>query len=285
LCIALELKNKRVLVVGLGRSGMAAARFLRGCGTRVTVPDVRLMATLEKEIPEKEIPALLDAGVTVEAGGHGLLTVRRQDLIVVSPGVPQDTPELKQVRSSQLVELESIRGATVLLTKESSRAFSGCFGCDQIFAWNTRGFGRVYRHLFPEVAMCRMAAKWGSLSILLFALWVGCAARAQVISGESQLPMAVPPRMQQRPTIGEQLGQVVANDARTEKAREQEEKAHSEERQKRLVADTTTLAALAAQLKDEVEKSNRDVMSVDAIRKADAIEKLAHSVKQKMKGT
>ncbi len=33
----------------------------------------------------------------VEAGGHGLLTFRRQDLIVVSPGVPLDTPEVKQV--------------------------------------------------------------------------------------------------------------------------------------------------------------------------------------------
>ena len=47
----------------------------------------------------KEIPALLDAGIMVEAGGHGLLTFRRQDLIVVSPGVPLDTPELKQVRA------------------------------------------------------------------------------------------------------------------------------------------------------------------------------------------
>ena len=35
----------------------------------------------------------------VEAGGHGLLTFRRQDLIVVSPGVPLDTPELVQARS------------------------------------------------------------------------------------------------------------------------------------------------------------------------------------------
>jgi len=35
----------------------------------------------------------------VETGGHGLLTFRRQDLIVVSPGVPYDTPELKQARA------------------------------------------------------------------------------------------------------------------------------------------------------------------------------------------
>ena len=90
----MELKNKRVLVVGLGKSGMAAAMFLRDQGARVTVSDTRSAVALEKEIP-----TLLDAGIMVETGGHGLLTFRRQDLIVVSPGVPYDTPELKQVRA------------------------------------------------------------------------------------------------------------------------------------------------------------------------------------------
>jgi UDP-N-acetylmuramoylalanine--D-glutamate ligase len=46
-----------------------------------------------------ELPALLDEGFAVEAGSHGLLTFRRQDLIVVSPGVPMDVPELVQVRA------------------------------------------------------------------------------------------------------------------------------------------------------------------------------------------
>jgi UDP-N-acetylmuramoylalanine--D-glutamate ligase len=90
----MELKNKRVLVVGLAKSGIAAALFLRDRGARVTVSDARSVASLEHEIP-----ALLDAGIMVEAGGHGLLTFRRQDLIVVSPGVPYDTLELKQVRA------------------------------------------------------------------------------------------------------------------------------------------------------------------------------------------
>ncbi len=90
----MELKNKRVLVVGLGKSGMAAALFLRDQGARVTVSDTRSAVALASEIP-----TLLDAGIMVETGGHGLLTFRRQDLIVVSPGVPYDTPELKQVRA------------------------------------------------------------------------------------------------------------------------------------------------------------------------------------------
>lgn len=88
----MELKNKRVLVVGLGKSGIAAAMFLRQQGARVTVSDARSAVALAKEIPE-----LLEAGIMVESGGHGLLTFRRQDLIVISPGVPLDTPEVKQV--------------------------------------------------------------------------------------------------------------------------------------------------------------------------------------------
>jgi len=90
----MELKGKKVLVVGLGKSGLAAALFLRHKGAQVTVSDVRSAESLAKEIP-----ALLDEGIMVEAGGHGLLTFRRQDLIVVSPGVPLSTPELVQARS------------------------------------------------------------------------------------------------------------------------------------------------------------------------------------------
>ena len=90
----MELKGKRVLVVGLGKSGLAAALFLRHKGAQVTVSDVRSAEALAKDIP-----ALLEEGIMVEAGGHGLLTFRRQDLIVVSPGVPLDTPELVQVKS------------------------------------------------------------------------------------------------------------------------------------------------------------------------------------------
>jgi len=90
----MELKGKKVLVVGLGKSGLAAALFLRRRGAQVTVSDVRSAEALAKDIP-----ALLEAGIMVEAGGHGLLTFRRQDLIVVSPGVPLETPELAQVKS------------------------------------------------------------------------------------------------------------------------------------------------------------------------------------------
>jgi UDP-N-acetylmuramoylalanine--D-glutamate ligase len=119
----MDLKGKKVLVVGLGKSGLAAALFLRRRGAHVTVSDVRSAEALAKDIP-----ALLEAGIMVEAGGHGLLTFRRQDLIVVSPGVPLDTPELAQVKSFGLPvigELELagrfLKGKTVAITGSNGK--------------------------------------------------------------------------------------------------------------------------------------------------------------------
>jgi hypothetical protein len=65
---------------------------------------------------------------------------------------------------------------------------------------------------------------------------------------------------------------------------EQQESVRSSERQKRLVADTDKLLALATDLKQQVDKTNKNILSVDVIKKADEIEKLAHSVKERMKG-
>jgi UDP-N-acetylmuramoylalanine--D-glutamate ligase len=90
----MELNGKRVLVVGLGKSGVASALFLKSHGARVTVSDTKSGDELRNEIP-----VLLDHGITVETGGHGDRTFRGQDLIVVSPGVPVDAPPLVQARA------------------------------------------------------------------------------------------------------------------------------------------------------------------------------------------
>src|SRR5215467_13250583 len=90
----MELNGKRTLVVGLGKSGVASALFMKGHGARVTVSDTKSGDELRNEIP-----VLLDHGITVETGGHGERTFRGQDLIVVSPGVPVDAPPLVQARS------------------------------------------------------------------------------------------------------------------------------------------------------------------------------------------
>ena len=130
----MELKGKKVLVVGLGKSGLAAALFLRRRGAQVTVSDQRSAEALAKEIP-----SLLEAGIAVETGGHGLLTFRRQDLIVVSPGVPFDTPELVQVRNFGLPVIGELELAARFL-KGNVLAITGSNGkttttslCSEIF--------------------------------------------------------------------------------------------------------------------------------------------------------
>jgi UDP-N-acetylmuramoylalanine--D-glutamate ligase len=90
----MELKGKRVLVVGLGRSGAASAFFLQEHGAKVTVSDEKSEAQLQNEMA-----ALLDRGISIETGRHGERTFRDQDLIVVSPGVPSDQPHIQLART------------------------------------------------------------------------------------------------------------------------------------------------------------------------------------------
>ncbi|HVW76771.1 MAG TPA: hypothetical protein VHB45_04105 [Alloacidobacterium sp.] len=59
----------------------------------------------------------------------------------------------------------------------------------------------------------------------------------------------------------------------------------NELRQQDIVKDTAKLLTLAQELKVEVDKSNKDQMSMSVIKKAEEIEKLAKSVKEKMKGS
>jgi UDP-N-acetylmuramoylalanine--D-glutamate ligase len=107
----MELKDKRVLVVGLGKSGVASALFLKAHGARVTVSDTKSGDDLRNEIP-----TLLDHGITVETGGHGERTFRGQDLIVVSPGVPIDAAPLVQARALGEMVIGEIELAAQFLT-------------------------------------------------------------------------------------------------------------------------------------------------------------------------
>ena len=91
----MDVKGKRVLVVGLGKSGIASALFLADRGARVEVSDTKSEEELHHEIPQ-----LLDRGIGVEAGYHGERTFKEQELIVISPGVPYDVPQLVQARQA-----------------------------------------------------------------------------------------------------------------------------------------------------------------------------------------
>jgi len=70
---------------------------------------------------------------------------------------------------------------------------------------------------------------------------------------------------------------------RDQKAKQQNFDAANAERKKQLFDDSTKLLTLAMALKAEVDKTNKDMLSLNVIRKADELEKLAHNVKEKMK--
>jgi len=89
-----ELRGKRVLVVGLARTGVATALFCAARGANVTATDART----ESEIGEAIAP-LRTAGVSLELGGHRENSFFEQDLIVPSPGVPADAPLLQAARA------------------------------------------------------------------------------------------------------------------------------------------------------------------------------------------
>jgi len=92
-----ELRGKRVLVVGLARTGVATALFCASRGAAVTATDART----ESEIGA-EIAKLRQAGVALELGGHQEKTFLAQELIIPSPGVPADAPLLEAARGKRI---------------------------------------------------------------------------------------------------------------------------------------------------------------------------------------
>jgi hypothetical protein len=64
----------------------------------------------------------------------------------------------------------------------------------------------------------------------------------------------------------------------------EQQKLRIAERQKQLVQDTDKLLELTTALKEQVDDSNKNILSLDMVKKAEQIEKLAHSVKERIKG-
>jgi len=95
------------------------------------------------------------------------------------------------------------------------------------------------------------------------------------------LAQAIPPG-QFPPPFPTQNRPGPTDEARERMRREMEKKAN-QERQAQIKRDTAQLLKLAKELQQYVDRTNEDVLSVDVVRKAGEIEKLAHSVKEKMK--
>ncbi|MGD1023992.1 MAG: hypothetical protein ABR880_14495 [Candidatus Sulfotelmatobacter sp.] len=112
-----------------------------------------------------------------------------------------------------------------------------------------------------------MRAKWLACSLFLF-VWLP-------LPGTAQTHQVQPQTINVAPT---------ADDETRDRISRELAKRINLQRQAALKADTDKLVKLAGELKEYVDKSNENVLSVEVLKKAEEIEKLAHSVKDKMKG-
>jgi UDP-N-acetylmuramoylalanine--D-glutamate ligase len=119
----IDLSGKRLLVVGLARTGLVTSLFASGYGAVVTATDERPESEL-RETAER----LRAAGVQLELGTHNSDVFLQQDLIVVSPGVPAKLPQLQLARSRGIpvwseIELawRFLRGKLVAVTGSNGK--------------------------------------------------------------------------------------------------------------------------------------------------------------------
>ena len=91
----LELKNKRTLVVGLAKTGVAVARFLKKSGAHVTVTDLKNRDELGSYVED-----VLAMGISLSLGAHETGEFMNSDLIVLSPGVPHTIAPLEKARGA-----------------------------------------------------------------------------------------------------------------------------------------------------------------------------------------
>jgi hypothetical protein len=99
----------------------------------------------------------------------------------------------------------------------------------------------------------------------------------------STAPRLDPPVSATEPMRRGRVGESEAEIQIRERMQRDAERRWNKERQAALKKDTDKLLEMATQLKQQVDKSNENILSLDVIKKADEIEKLAHSVREKMK--
>ena len=90
----MEFFQKRILVAGIGKSGISASLWLADKGADVTIADIKE----EGDIDRDALNRLRESGVRLELGAHRKETFINSDLIVVSPGVPLDMSVLMAAR-------------------------------------------------------------------------------------------------------------------------------------------------------------------------------------------
>jgi UDP-N-acetylmuramoylalanine--D-glutamate ligase len=106
----MELKDKKIVVVGLARTGVAVARFLAERGALVTVTDMKDEAALSQFLEK-----LAGLPISFELGRHEENSFLSSDLIVVSPGVPMEIAPIKLARDRKQTVISEIELASLFI--------------------------------------------------------------------------------------------------------------------------------------------------------------------------
>lgn len=120
---------------------------------------------------------------------------------------------------------------------------------------------------------------------------LACVAAAVILAGaaqprqQTQMPAATPGGSNPNPQVSNISGVNTQPKTPDEKTTQKNSDATSAEQNRQIAEDSAKLLKLATDLKAEVDKTNKDTLSLRVIRTADEIEHLAHSVRQKMKLT
>ncbi len=117
-----KYKGKRVLVVGFGKSGVAAARYMSRQGAKVTVTDMKQKSELADSVA-----ACGELKIEFELGRHNSKSFTTAELIVVSPGVPLNLKPLEEARDAKVAITNEIELAAAAL-KEPLIAVTGTNG-------------------------------------------------------------------------------------------------------------------------------------------------------------
>jgi hypothetical protein len=119
--------------------------------------------------------------------------------------------------------------------------------------------------------------------------FLSCLVATAALSGFAQSTRSPPPRDPNWTMIPRSANPVPDANAQMrmheDNAKQQNFEAANAERKKQIADDSAKLLKLATDLKTEVDKTSKDTLSLNVIRKADEIERLAHNVKEKMKLT
>ena len=109
----MRLKGKKILIVGLARTGTAVARYLHPKGAKITVTDLKTKTELQSVLK----PLSLYKGIQYKLGGHPLKVFLTSDLIIVSPGAPTNLAPLERAQSKHIPVMSELEFSARLITQ------------------------------------------------------------------------------------------------------------------------------------------------------------------------